>query len=56
MQLNRVRKSSSVSQNHLGLLPNERDGISMSEMSLPAIWRGVSGIPDGLSNAGPGHG
>ncbi len=39
----KVSKSELVLQNHLGLLPKEREGISVIEFSSPAMWSGVIG-------------
>lgn len=43
MLLKRVSKSSSVLQYHLGSLPKDRDGISVSALSFLAMWRGANG-------------
>ncbi len=42
-ELNKVSNSSLVLQCHLFSLPNKRGGMSIMEISLPAIWSGVIG-------------
>ena len=41
--MNSVSNLFSDSQNHLGSLPNDLDRMSMSVLSFPAMWSGVSG-------------
>jgi len=41
--LKSVSKSSSVLQNHFGVEPNERDGMSVIAFCSPGMWREVNG-------------
>jgi hypothetical protein len=42
-ELNRVRKDSSDVQCHAGVLPNDLEGTSEIELSLPSMWSVVNG-------------
>ena len=42
-EVNSVSKSASVLQAHRGSEPNDREGMSVSALSTPAMWSGVSG-------------
>ena len=43
VELNNVSRSVSLLHVHLGSEPNDRDGMSVMELSTPAIWSGVRG-------------